>query len=113
MPIEFRVPGTLGPQLEVRRSRLGAAQLYANGERLKGRRFRGFYDVRTSDGRLHEIRFNAGITALKVRIDGSWLQLEAPLAWWEVGLTLLPLGVMGYLGGVLGVVFGALGVGAN
>jgi hypothetical protein len=111
--LEFTIPGTLGPHFEVRRTRLGMPQLYANGERLKSRRFRATYDVRASDGKLHEVRFNQGYTALKVRIDGTWQQLEPPLPRWAVILVFLPLGVMAYLGGLLGVLFGVGAAAAN
>jgi len=53
MPLEFTIPGTLGPTFEVRRSRLGTPQLNASGERLKARRFRAICDVRALDGNLH------------------------------------------------------------
>lgn len=111
--IKFTIPDTLGPHLEVRRSRLGSVQLYAKDERLKSRRFRNIYDVRATDGKLHEVRFNAGFTALKVQIDGTWQQLEPPLPGWAVLLVFLPLGVMAYLGGLLGIPFGAGAAAAN
>lgn len=79
----------------------------------EGRRPRNIYDVRTSDGQFHELRLNAGFTALKVRIDGAWHQLEPRLPWWAVVLVFLPVVAMAYMGGMVGVLVAAPATSVN
>jgi len=114
MAMEFTIPGTLGPRIEVRRPLIGGVQLFADGERVKRHgRFRGHFEVRASDGKTYVVRLNRGLTALKVRVADTEIPLERPLTRWEMALMLLPVGVLLFVGGVVGAIFGGIAMEIN
>jgi hypothetical protein len=114
MAMQFTIPGTLGPNIEVRRTMMGGVQLIADGQRLKRHGWlRGYYSVQASDGNTYEVRLNRGLTALKVRIGDTEIALERPLTGWEIALVILPVGVLVFLGGILGAVLGAIAAEIN
>lgn len=104
----FTIPGTLGPNIEARRTMLGGAKVYADGVEVKRSGwFRPTYRVRASDGKEHELRLKGALTSLKAEVGTTQIPLERPLRGWELVLTLLPIG-LALLGGWLGLIFGAV-----
>jgi hypothetical protein len=109
----FRLPGTLGPEIIVRRGLFGGPSVLADGRPVKRRTWRGqTYDIPLPDGSTKELRLAGEWTGLKAIVDGTELPLERKLAPWEVVLTFLPIGIVAF-GGAIGGAFGVLAAAVN
>jgi hypothetical protein len=107
MDTTFRIPGTLGPEISVRRSWLGSIRALVDGQKAQRRRSRGLtYLIPMSDGSTKELRLTGQWTGLRAIVDGNEIEIERRLRRWEIALTFLPLGLI-VLGGLIGALFGS------
>jgi hypothetical protein len=101
----FRIPGTTGPEIVVRRSLLGNISVLADGIPIKKASRRSLtYQIPLPDGTTTELQLTGQWSGLRAVVDGAQLPLERPLARWEIALTFLPL-LLALLGGLLGAAF--------
>ena len=110
MDLPFRIPGTTGPDILVRRSALGSLQVLVDGVPVKGHR--GRYPIQLPDGTGKELRLTGQWTGLKAVVDGVETPLEPPIPKYLLVLIFLPLGLV-VLGGLIGGAFGGLGAAIN
>jgi putative regulator of septum formation len=109
----FRIPGTSGPEIRVRRSVLGNVKVLADGVPIKRAGRRGLrYQIPLQDGTTTELQLTGQWTGMRAIVNGAQLPLERPLARWEVVLTFLPF-LLAIVGGLLGAVFAIAGIAIN
>jgi hypothetical protein len=110
--IPFRIPGTDGPDIVVRRSFLGSISLLVDGARLKpSSRRRLEWQVPLRDGTTAGVEIVGQWTGLRARVNGEEIALEARVPRWQVLVSVLPLVLV--IGGIVGGVIGAVGAGIN
>jgi hypothetical protein len=110
MDLPFRIPGTTGPDIIVRRSPFGSFQVLVDGVPVKGHR--GRYPIHQPDGTVKEVRLPGYWTGLKAVVDGVETPLEPPIPRILLVLIFLPLVLMP-LGGLIGGAFGGLAAAIN
>jgi hypothetical protein len=110
MDLPFRIPGTTGPEIIVRRSPFGTFKVLVDGVPVNGRR--GRFPIHLSDGTVKELRLTGQWTGLKAVVDGVESPLEPPIPRFLLVLIFLPFAV-GPFGGMIGGAFGGLGVAVN
>jgi len=109
----FRIPGTDGPEITVRTSRLGTITVLANGVPLKRTsRRKMLFNVPLADGTTTELQIGNQFTGLTAQINGTVIPLQRRLARWEVVLVFAPF-VLIVVGGLIGGIAAALGAGIN
>jgi hypothetical protein len=109
----FRIPGTTGPEIVVRRSLLGDIKVFADGIPIKKSSRRGLtWQLPLLDGTTTQLTLTGQWTGLRAIVNGAQLPLERPLARWEVALTFLPL-LLVIAGGVVGAVFAIAALAIN
>jgi hypothetical protein len=109
----FRIPGTTGPEIIVRRSVLGDLKVFADGIPIKKSSRRGLtWQIPLLDGSTTELQLAGQWTGLRAIVNGATLQLERPLAPWEVALTFLPF-LLVVAGGLLGAAFAIAALAIN
>jgi hypothetical protein len=106
---DYRLPGTDEPVITVRRSAVGGVSVFADAVRLHGRR--GRYEIADADGEPHAVTVTGAWTGLHVIADGVDTPLEPTAPTWLLVLTALPLILV--IGGIVGGLLGAAGVGVN
>jgi len=122
MDFAYRIPGTTGPDITIRRSRLGGVSVHVNGQKLKPGRGNRF-DIQLPGGATAQLQISGLWTGLRVTADGVPTELGGGLTATADGveteleprvpaiylaLTIVPVG-LALLGGALG---GLIGVGA-
>jgi hypothetical protein len=110
MDLPFRIPGSIGPDIIVRRSTLGSLQVLVDGVPVKGQR--GRYPIRLPDGTGKELRLTGQWTGLKAVVDDVETPLEPPIPKYLLVLIFLPLALV-VLGGLIGGAFGGVGAAIN
>jgi hypothetical protein len=109
----FRIPGTAGPEIIVRRSLLGDIKVFADGIPIKKSSRRTLtWQIPLLDGTTTELRLAGQWTGLRAIVNGAQLPLERPLARWEVALVFLPM-LLALAGGLVGAVFAIVAVAIN
>jgi hypothetical protein len=109
----FRIPGTTGPEIIVRRSLLGDIKVFADGIPIKRSSRRSLtWQLPLHDGTTTELTLAGQWTGLRAVVNGAQLPLERPLARWEVALAFLPF-LLVILGGLLGAMFAIAAVAIN
>lgn len=103
---DYRLPEADEPAITVRRTALGRIEVFADGERLRGRR--GVYAVTDANGRTRLFRVAGAWSGLRAYADGTVSPLERPTPIPLLVLPFLPLALV--VGGLLGTALGALGV---
>lgn len=113
MVSSFRIPGTLGPEITVRRTMLGGIAVLADGQSVPRRRGRGLrYDIPMADGSTREVALTGQYLGLRATVDGTEIPLEEKLRPWQIVLVFLPLALI-VLGGLIGGLIGAVGFAVN
>lgn len=110
MDLPFRIPGTTGPDIIVRRSPLGSFQVLVDGVPVTGHK--GRYPIHLPDGTVKELGLMGQWTGLKGVVDGVETPLEPPIPRLLLVLIFLPL-VLVPLGGLIGGAFGGLAAAVN
>src|SRR5215212_2136813 len=106
MDTSFRIPGTTGPEITVRRTALGNIKVLVDGRPAKRRHWRAqSYDIPLPDGTVTELRLTGLWTGLKATVNGVQTVSEPPLPRYAVVLTFLPF-VLVPVGGAIGALFG-------
>jgi len=107
METTFRIPGTEGPDITVRRSGLGRIAVLAAGQPVRRMKSPGLaYEVPLADGSTKSIQIEGRWSSLKAIVDGEGIELERPLRPWERLLALAPY-LLFLLGGWIGAAIGA------
>lgn len=113
MESSFRIPGTTGPEIVVRRSLLGDIKVFADGIPIKRSSRRSLtWQIPLLDGTTTELTLAGQWTGLRATVNGAQLPLERPLARWEVALAFLPF-LLVVAGGLLGAVFAIVALAIN
>lgn len=110
MDLSYRIPGTTGPDIVVRRSTLGSLQVLVDGVPVKGKR--GRYPIQLPDGTSKELQLTGQWTGLKAIVDGVETPLEPPIPKYLLVLIFLPLALV-VVGGLIGGAFAGLGAAIN
>lgn len=112
MDLPFRIPGTDGPELVVRRSFLGTISLLVDGVRVKpSTRRRLQWELPLRDGSTAHLEVVGQWTGLRARVNGNEVPLEQRIPRWQVLISALPLALV--VGGLIGGVIGVIGAGTN
>jgi hypothetical protein len=111
----FRLPEPGSPEITVDNSQIAGLRVSIDGQRAPRLRERGrpAWLVPMADGSTRRVSFAGAFTGLRAVVDdGPTIELERPLALWELVLTVLPFGLLG-LTGVAGGVLGLIAIVAN
>ena len=106
MDYPFRIPGTDGPDLVIRRSEWRGISVLLNGVKVPPSSRAG-WAIPMHDGTTKALRVTGQYTGMRVLVDGAEIPLEPAIPHWMTLLMLLPGALL--IGGLLG---GAIGLGA-
>ena len=110
MDYPFRIPGTDGPDLVIRRSELRGISVLVNGVKLPPSSRAG-WTIPMADGSGTAMRVTGQYTGMRVLVNGAEIPLEPAIPRWMTVLMLLPIALL--IGGLLGGLIGGLGVVVN
>ena len=114
MDISFRIPGTDGPDIVVRRSFLGSMSLLVDGASLKrASRRRLDWEVPLRDGTTARVEIVGQLTGLRARVNGEEIALETRIPRWQALVSLLPLLLIAFGGIFVGGALGLVGASIN
>jgi hypothetical protein len=106
MDFPYRIPGTTGPDITIRRSALGNVSVLVDGQQLKRRGPGTRYDIPLPDGTTTELEVLGVWRGLRAKVNGVETPLEPRVSSIFVALIFLPLALVvigGLIGGVIGV----------
>ena len=106
MDYGFRIPGTEGPDLVIRRSDWTGVSVRLDGVKLKPTGRPRAWTIPLPDGTVKTLRVTGQYTGMRVLVDGVEFPLEPAIPRWTTILMLLPLVLVigGLIGGAIGIV---------
>jgi hypothetical protein len=105
----FRL-GARGPEVTVRPNLLRGPSVEVDGRPVARRRegARIYWPIAMDDGSERQLFLTSQLTGLRAVVDGTEYPVERRLDRWELGLAVLPLGLVPFLVGAMGLLSGGV-----
>jgi hypothetical protein len=111
----FRLPDAGSPEIAVAPDLLRGPSVEVDGRAVERRRdgLRIYWPIALADGSERRLFLAGQLTGLRAIVDGREYPVEPRLPAWQLVLAVVPIGIVTFLVGVIGLLTGGLATGAS